>query len=142
MTWYNDKTGNFYVGEQPTKEVYDGENTIIEDDLDYVVIADKPSENYYYDGSVWIAKEVVPMTKSELKAIGLPFTLNGINYQVPLTKDTQDTVVAVAVAFQMGGISSTVLEFENGVTMPISQTDFMPFATWFSKQRNSFFVGV
>ena len=92
-------------------------------------------------GTVTITGEDDPLTGSELKLQGKPYTQNGIDYQVPLTKDTQDTVVAVAVAFQMGGISSTVLEFENGVTMPISQTDFMPFATWFSTQRNSFFAG-
>lgn len=34
------------------------------------------------------------------------------------------------------------LTFTIGVTMPISQSDFMPFATWFSTQRNRFFVGV
>ena len=93
-------------------------------------------------GTITITGEDDPLTISELKLQGKPFTLNGIDYQVPLTKDTQDTVVAVAVAFQMGGISSTVLEFENGVTMPISQSNFMPFATWFSTERNSFFVGV
>ena len=94
------------------------------------------------DGTVTITGEDDPLTISELKLQGKIYTQNGIDYQVPLTKDTQDTVVAVAVAFQMGGITSTVLEFENGVTLPISQTDFMPFATWFSTQRNSFFVGV
>ena len=94
------------------------------------------------DGTITITGGDDPLTISELKLQGKPYTQNGIDYQVPLTKDTQDTVVAVAVAFQMGGISSTVLEFENGVTMPISQTDFMPFATWFSTERNSFFVGV
>lgn len=94
------------------------------------------------DGTVTITGEDDPITSNELKLQGKPFTLNGIDYQVPLTKDTQDTVVAVAVSFQIGGITSTVLEFENGVTMPISQSDFMPFATWFSTERNSFFVGV
>ena len=98
--------------------------------------------NHNLDGTVTITGEDDPIAISELKIQGKPFTLNGIDYQVPLTKDTQDTVVAVAVAFQMGGISSTILEFENGVTMPISQSDFMPFATWFSTQRNRFFVGV
>jgi len=53
MWWYNDKTGNFHVGEQPTKEV----NEVIEDDLDYVVIADKPSEDYVFNGTVWVTRE-------------------------------------------------------------------------------------
>lgn len=53
MWWYNNQTGNFHVGEQPTKEVND-EQVI---DEEYVVIVDKPGEDYVWDGTSWLTKE-------------------------------------------------------------------------------------
>lgn len=132
MWWYNDKIGNFHVGSQPTKEV----NEVIEDDLDYVVIADKPSEAYYYDGSNWILKEIVPLSNSELKDIGKQY--NG--YQVPLNEEAQIAVTSVAVQYLAGLFTGTVFHFSNGVKMPCSTNEFLPFAQWFALERNRFFV--
>jgi hypothetical protein len=143
--YYNEKTGNFAIT-QPnlTNRVFDEVThemieTITGLDPDYVLIADKPSEDYIYDGSQWVAKVPVEPTSSELKAIGMPYTINEISYQVPLTKDAQDTVVALSVAFQMSAITSTNIEFDNGTILPITAADFMNFAIWFTTERNKFF---
>jgi hypothetical protein len=95
--------------------------------------------NIDLDGTVTITGEDDPLTSSELKVIGMPYTLNGVVYQVPLTKDSQDTVVALSVAFQSSAITSTNIEFDNGTILPIEAADFMNFAIWFTTERNKFF---
>jgi hypothetical protein len=143
--YYNDKTGNFAITQPNIIEniidevTHEMTEVIIGLDTDYVLIADKPSEDYIYDGTQWVAKPSVVLTSSELKVIGMPYTLKGISYQVPLTKDAQDTVVALSLGFQMGAITSTNMEFVNGTILPITAADFMNFAIWFSTERNKFF---
>lgn len=86
--------------------------------------------------------------KDEAKKIGKPYILNGIEYIVPLDKDTQDIVSALTTGYIAAVISNTltdvtintVMELSNGVKMPITTADWMAFATWFKDERNGFFV--
>jgi hypothetical protein len=152
--YYNEKTGNFALA-QPnlTESVIDEVTSEITEvvvglDTDYVLIADKPSEDYIYDGTQWVAKVPVPLTDSELKAIGLPYTLNGEEYQVPLDSDAQSIITALTVGYITATITNTVtattintvIRFSNGTHMPITTPDFIAFATWFKDKRSSFFA--
>jgi hypothetical protein len=152
--YYNEKTGNFAltqpnlienVIDEITNEITE---TIVGLDIDYVLIADKPSEDYIFDGSEWVAKVQVPPTDSQLKAIGLPYTLNGVEYQVPLDSDAQSIITALTVGYIAANITntvtattiSTVIRFSNGTNMPITTPDWIAFATWFKDKRSSFFA--
>jgi hypothetical protein len=95
-----------------------------------------PNDGSTWDGSKWVAPTPLQLTVEQQKKLGKDY--NG--FMVPLTKDTQDTIVAVAVAFQMGAITYTVMQFENGVSMPIAVTEFTSFAVWFTTERNKFFA--
>lgn len=81
----------------------------------------------------------VERLKDEAKKTGKLYTLNGIEYIVPLDKDAQDTVTAITVANIAGLFVSTTMEFSNGVKMPIASADWMAFAQWFVTERNAFF---
>lgn len=136
MTWHNPLTGNFYVGEQPTKEV----NEVVEPDLDYAVIADKPSEDYYYDGVAWVLKGVVPLTKSDMKRVGLPYTLNGITYQVPLDESGQNGVNSIAIMLVMNMFTPTSFSCSNGTKIPLANSnEATSFCMWFADERGKFF---
>jgi hypothetical protein len=152
--YYNEKTGNFAIT-QPniTENVIDEVTSEITEvivglDPDYVLIADKPSEDYIYDGTQWVTKVPVPLTDSELKAIGLPYALNGVEYQVPLDSDAQSIITALTVGYIAANMTntvtdatiSTVIQFSNGTHMPITTPDFIAFATWFKDKRSSFFA--
>jgi hypothetical protein len=152
--YYNEKTGNFAIT-QPniTENIIDEETNeitevVIGRDQDYVIIEDKPSEDYFYDGTQWVAKVPVPLTDSELKAIGMPYTLNGTEYQVPLDSDAQSIITALTVGYIAANMTntvtpttiSTVIRFSNGTHMPITTPDFIAFATWFKDKRSSFFA--
>ena len=78
--------------------------------------------------------ESLSMT-SQLKEIGKQY--NG--YQVPLNEEAQIAVTSVAVQYLAGLFTGTVFHFSNGVKMPCSTDEFMPFATWFGVERNRFF---
>jgi ABC-type Fe3+-hydroxamate transport system substrate-binding protein len=152
--YYNEKTGNFALAQPNLTEsivdevTHEITETIVGLDPDYVLIADKPSEDYIYDGSKWVAKVIVLPTDSELKAIGLPYTLNGVEYQVPLDSDAQSIITALTVGYITATITntvtaitiSTVIQFSNGTHMPITTPDFIAFATWFKDKRSSFFA--
>jgi hypothetical protein len=152
--YYNEKTGNFALTQPNLIESVIDEVThemaevIIGLDTDYVLIADKPSEDYIYDGSQWVAKVPVSLTDSDLKSIGMPYTLNGIEYQVPLDSDAQSIITALTVGYIAANITSTVtattistvIQFSNGTHMPITTPDFIAFATWFKDKRSSFFA--
>jgi hypothetical protein len=152
--YYNNKTGNFAlvkpnltesIIDEVTQEITE---TIMGLDTDYVLISDKPSEDYIYDGTQWVAKVPVPLTDSELKAIGMPYTLNGIVYQVPLDSDAQSIITALTVGYIAANMTntvtdttiSTVIRFSNGTNMPITTPDWIDFATWFKDKRSSFFA--
>jgi hypothetical protein len=152
--YYNEKTGNFALTQPNLTESVIDEVTnemtevVIVLDPDYVLIADKPSEDYVYDGTQWVVKVPVPLTDSELKAIGMPYTLNGVVYQVPLDSDAQSIITALTVGYiaanMMNTVTdttiSTVIRFSNGTNMPITTPDFIAFATWFKEKRSSFFA--
>jgi hypothetical protein len=152
--YYNNKTGNFSITQPNITESIIDEITneikevVIGLDTDYILIQDKPSEDYVYDGSQWVAKVPVPLTDSELKAIGMPYTLNGAVYQVPLDSDAQDIITALTVGYIAANMTNTVttttintvIQFSNGTHMPITTPDFMAFATWFKDKRSSFFA--
>jgi len=129
MAWYfNSKEGSFLVG--------------VSTNPDFVLIPDRPVpyDDYIFDGINWVLKTAPIPTVDELKKIGLPYTLNSVVYQVPLDKDAQDTIVAITVQSLAGAFVSTNLEFSNGVKMPILLADLLPFVTWFSIERNKFFI--
>lgn len=77
--------------------------------------------------------------KSEAKKAGKLYTLNGIEYIVPLDKDAQDTVTAITVANIAGIFVSTIMEFSNGVKMPIKSSELTDFIQWFVTERGKFF---
>jgi hypothetical protein len=152
--YYNEKTGNFSPTQPNLTENVIDEVThemievIIGLDTDYILIVDKPSDDYIYDGTRWVAKAPVPLTDSELKAIGMPYALNGVVYQVPLDSDAQSIITALTVGYIAANMTntvtpttiSTVIRFSNGTNMPITTPDFMAFATWFKDKRSSFFA--
>lgn len=98
-------------------------------------------------GEVKIIGEDDPLTTSELKAIGLPYELNGVTYQVPLDEDTQNLVAVLTTGYLAAAFSGTlsdttidtVMHLSNGVEMPITTNEWMPFAEWFKSERNKFF---
>ncbi len=98
-------------------------------------------------GNITNYGEAVQLTDSELKAIGLPYDLNGEIYQVPLDEDTQNLVAVLTTGYLaaavMGTLSDTtidtVMHLSNGVDMPITTSDWMSFAEWFKTERNKFF---
>ena len=73
------------------------------------------------------------------KIEGETYTLNGVDYQVPFTKDDADGVMQVSFAFQLG-ITETVIYFTNGTKMPIIDVEFQEFVIWYVTRRNEFFL--
>lgn len=132
--YYKEENGNFAVGSIPTVEV-DG---VIEEDSGWVQIADRPTpyDDYVFDGIDWVAKPIPQLSISELKRIGKEY--NG--YQVPLDEEAQIAVTSVAVQYLAGLFTGTVFHFSNGVKMPCTNEEFLPFAQWFGTERNAFFV--
>ncbi|MFA7029992.1 MAG: hypothetical protein WC179_06965 [Candidatus Cloacimonadaceae bacterium] len=77
--------------------------------------------------------------RSVAKKTGKIYSIGGVDYLIPLTKEAQDTVLAVGISFYLQGISSTVVQFENGTKLPLDTTTWQPFAIWFATERNAFF---
>jgi hypothetical protein len=75
--YYNEKTGNFAlvqpnVTESVTDEVTNEITEVIVGlDPDYILIADKPSEDYIYDGIQWVTKPIVLPTLDNAKSAKL-----------------------------------------------------------------------
>jgi len=104
-------------------------------------------------GEIKLSEYVIPVEEqlaisdSELKAIGLPYELDSVIYQVPLDLDAQMIVNAWTTAYIAGYVTNTltvstvdtVMKFSNGVEMPITTPDWMQFAEWFKNERNKFF---
>jgi len=140
MAWYYDnETGNFSVGLIPMREVIIDEVVTYEEETGWTLIADRPMphDDYIFDGFVWVAKVPQALSISELKRIGLPYNY----YQVPLDEEAQIAVTSVAVQYLAGLFSGTTFHFSNGVKMPCTLEEFLPFATWFATERNKFFIG-
>ena len=83
-----------------------------------------------------IFEEELPLSKTELKAIGENY--NG--YQIPFLNDDAIGMMQVSMAFQLG-LTNTIIEFSNGTNMPITSDEFKSFSLWFAEKRNSFFLG-
>lgn len=97
-----------------------------------------PQEGWYWFDSLDTAiKGFASMSASATVA---EYTLNGTVYNVPLDVDAQNTVTAVTVAKMSGVLSSTVIYFSNGVKMPITADEWLPFAIWFATKRNEKFL--
>lgn len=71
---------------------------------------------------------------------GKPYTIDGIEYLVPLTTDAQTFITTVTVAFDKGAIAETKLEFANGTVMPIKAAEWEAFSYWFAVERNKLFI--
>jgi hypothetical protein len=75
--YYNEKTGNFALTQPNLTENVIDEVTheitevVIGLDTDYVLIPDKPSEDYIYDGTDWVAKVPVVPTLEQVKSAKL-----------------------------------------------------------------------
>jgi hypothetical protein len=75
--YYNNITGNFAITQPNLTEniidevTYEMTEVIIGLDPDYVLIADKPSEDYIYDGTNWVAKIPVVPTLVQAKSAKL-----------------------------------------------------------------------
>ena len=69
---------------------------------------------------------------------GEVYTLNNVDYTISFTKDDGNGVVQVKSAFDLG-VTSTIIHFENGTKLPMTEDEFPEFALWFVEKRNSFF---
>ena len=89
------------------------------------------------DGSIAALRDAAIMQNNKTK--GIIYTLNGVDYKVPLTSEDAVGLMQVSSAFTLG-LTSTNIHFSNGTVMPISDVEFTDFATWFVTERNKFFA--
>lgn len=134
MWYYKEENGSFAIDSIPMIEV-DG---ALQEESGWVLIDARPLpyDDYVFDGIKWVAKAPKLLSTSELKALGKPYGL----YQVPLDEEAQIAVTSVAVQYLAGLFTGTVFHFSNGVKMPCSNSEFLPFASWFATERNAFFT--
>lgn len=78
--------------------------------------------------------------KTSIKNTGYIYTLNNIDYQIPLMKDDADGLAQVNLGFMKQAFTETVIYFSNGTKLPIKADEFDDFAVWFAEKRNSFFI--
>ncbi|MGE4396054.1 MAG: hypothetical protein AB7D34_01215 [Sulfurimonas sp.] len=118
---------------------------VVMSSTDYVLLGDKSVvatadvEAATLIQSDELAKAEAEAALSDYKQNGKIYTLGGVEYKVPFTKDDADGMLQVKAAFDMG-LTSTNIHFSNGVVVPITTDDFLAFAVWFVEKRNSFFV--
>jgi hypothetical protein len=140
--YYNEKTGNFAltqpnildtVIDEVTQEI---KEIVIGLDPDYILIADKPSEDYIYDGSQWVLKEPIPLSQAKAtKLVDVTKTYNdsvsiliGNTDQYELASWTKQEAEAIAYVADntaatpllsgivaARGLGETVLEFANKI---------------------------
>lgn len=92
------------------------------------------------DGTVTITGEDTQLSTSELKSAGLPFTLNGTEYIVPLDAEGQNGVNSIAIMLMMNLFDTTVFNCTNGVKVPLlNSNEAMTFCMWFADERRKFF---
>ncbi|DAB40289.1 MAG TPA: hypothetical protein CFH81_08830 [Sulfurovum sp. UBA12169] len=84
-------------------------------------------------------KRKAQKARKEAMLAGAPYTLNNTVYQISFTSDDANGLMQVGKAFELG-VTSTVVKFENGTTMPVTPAEFSDFAVWFVAERNRFFV--
>ena len=70
---------------------------------------------------------------------GVPYPLDGVEYQISFTSDDGNGLLQVKAAFDLG-VEATNIHFENGTIMPITAGEFSAFAAWFVAKRNEFFI--
>jgi hypothetical protein len=73
------------------------------------------------------------------KKEGAVYTLNGVDYKISLTSDDAVGLMQIKTAFDLG-VPKTVLYCANGTKVPLTPSDLMPLAQWFTQKRNQFFV--
>lgn len=99
------------------------------------------------DGTKVVTGEPDPESTSELKEIGAPYTLNGITYQIPLTESAQNLIGIMTTGYIAAVIEGTLdentirttLKFSETTSMPITTSEWMPFAKWFRDERGKYF---
>jgi hypothetical protein len=74
-----------------------------------------------------------------LKKQGAVYNLNGVDYTISLTSDDAVGLMQIKTAFDLG-VPKTVLHCANGTKVPLTPSDLMPLAQWFTQKRNQFFV--
>jgi hypothetical protein len=86
-----------------------------------------------------VTTTVETISKPKADKVGT-YTLNGVEYAVALQVEDQNTVTSITVGVMAKAIAKTVVQFSNGVVMPITADEWMEFAIWFATQRNKFFI--
>lgn len=86
--YYNKKTGNFaltqpnLIEHKINEETHEITVSVIGPNPDYVLIQDKPSEDYIYDGSKWVPKPPIVLTLEQAKAAKLSAVTTEYNSSV------------------------------------------------------------
>ena len=133
MTRYFEHDGHIYG-------VLDGQEGIIKEEWveiseEEVLLAQQPSAEQLR------AIETQQAKAARLSAMlsGVPYPLDGVEYQISFTSDDGNGLLQVKAAFDLG-VEATNIHFENGTTMPITAGEFSAFAAWFVAKRNEFFI--
>lgn len=87
------------------------------------------------------ALELADKLRDEAMLTGEIYSLNGTDYKVSFTSEDGNGMLQVKAGFELG-LPKTVIHFENGTKLPISASEFLPFALWFVTKRDSFFTPV
>lgn len=80
--------------------------------------------------------------KEEIRKIkyeGKDFKLKGKTYKISFTKEDQDALVAIKVAFEDFGLTETNFKFYNGTSISIDKENFGKLAKFFVENRSQFF---
>lgn len=152
-TYYSKTTNGFYPGSLKADYIKSG--TFPDDSIELT-----PEEVEAYQGKqppegkqlgsvngrpTWVDAPVVPKSPEQLRKesmlTGQPYTLNGTEYQVSFTANDGNGMLQVKSAFEMG-LTNTVIHFDNGTKMPITNVEFQDFGLWFVNQRNQYFIEV
>lgn len=127
-----------------TKDFQQGPEATIVADFDmYVEIETAEPEKYTtwevpdISGEVAALRDEIIASRS--KNDGIDYDLNGTTYKVSLTSEDAVGLMQVNSAFSLG-LTETNLKLSNGISIPLTATDFPAFAAWFVTERNKFFV--
>jgi hypothetical protein len=84
-------------------------------------------------------EKIIEEENRKLKYEGKDYKLNGKVYKISFTKEDQDALLAIKVAFEDFRLAKTNFEFSNGTKILIKNTDFEPLAKFFVENRSQFF---
>ena len=118
----------------------DGQEKLIQDD--WVELSDEELAERLKPTPEQIAQiERAEAKAARLSAMvsGVPYPLDGVEYQISFTADDGNGMTQVKTAFDLG-VEATTIYFSNGTKMPITSVEFGAFAAWFVQKRNEFFV--